>query len=421
MNFLYFSQILSTDGEVRFWCVTASHVDVLYDVAEELNENLPTMKNDVYKNPFRRKGYWNRFKHWLNKVDPFKLGNEENYGYDTSERGHYFSSKFDKRRLSMFLNSEDPNKLFPQALRSKLVSHILEHTKYSSPETTFSKDTPNASKSKESSTSEQDYETYSSHHDNHMGISHLITKGIFTAAYPCHEEPLNERDDNPTPTNDRQFLCLHWASFKCMFRYQPIELIKKYFGIRIAFYFKWLGFYTACLVPASIVGVMVFIYGMFSMIDDDNINDVCSANSEQILMCPNCDKYCPYYSVTGDSFACIYAKVTHIFDNNATPFFAVFMSFWSIIYLELWKRKESLCIYDWHIQGYVDNEVVRPEFAMSARRTIRNPINGRIEPVSSRTIHAIKLAGTFSVATFFVFLVIASVLGVMVFRAAMYR
>lgn len=36
---------------------------------------------------------------------------------------------------------------------------------------------------------------------------------------------------------------------------------RAYFGEKIAIYFAWLGFYMQMLIPASIVGLIVFIYG----------------------------------------------------------------------------------------------------------------------------------------------------------------
>ncbi|CAB1336382.1 unnamed protein product, partial [Coregonus sp. 'balchen'] len=41
--------------------------------------------------------------------------------------------------------------------------------------------------------------------------------------------------------------------------YQPLDHIREYFGEKIAFYFAWLGFYTAWLLPASVVGTFVFV------------------------------------------------------------------------------------------------------------------------------------------------------------------
>lgn len=44
---------------------------------------------------------------------------------------------------------------------------------------------------------------------------------------------------------------------------------RKYFGEKIGLYFAWLGLYTQMLIPASLVGVIVFLYGCATV--DDNI------------------------------------------------------------------------------------------------------------------------------------------------------
>ena len=44
-----------------------------------------------------------------------------------------------------------------------------------------------------------------------------------------------------------------------------LQRCRNYFGEKIAIYFAWLGLYTTLLVPASIAGVIAFIYGLATM------------------------------------------------------------------------------------------------------------------------------------------------------------
>lgn len=53
-------------------------------------------------------------------------------------------------------------------------------------------------------------------------------------------------------------------------------------------------------------------------------NEICD-ESKNFTMCPLCDYQCPYWKL---SAACSHARASRIFDNNATVFFAIFMSFW---------------------------------------------------------------------------------------------
>jgi hypothetical protein len=67
---------------------------------------------------------------------------------------------------------------------------------------------------------------------------------------------------------DRQLLWTYWARPKNWFIYQPIHIVRRYYGEKLAFYFSWLGFYTTWLVLPSIVGFFVFIYGAITVIWD---------------------------------------------------------------------------------------------------------------------------------------------------------
>lgn len=51
------------------------------------------------------------------------------------------------------------------------------------------------------------------------------------------------------------------------------------------------------------------------------------------------------------SESCTYAKVSYLFDNPATVFFAVFMSFWATVYLEMWKRYSARITYRWDLSN----------------------------------------------------------------------
>lgn len=40
---------------------------------------------------------------------------------------------------------------------------------------------------------------------------------------------------------------------------------RRYFGEKIGLYFAWLGWYTGMLFPAALVGLLVFLYGVFTL------------------------------------------------------------------------------------------------------------------------------------------------------------
>lgn len=75
---------------------------------------------------------------------------------------------------------------------------------------------------------------------------------------------------------------------KC-WQYQPLDYIKDYFGVKIAIYFAWLGFYTYMLILASVVGVISFMYSLKWMKNNPISQQICDNNST-IIMCPLCDR-----------------------------------------------------------------------------------------------------------------------------------
>ncbi|XP_007571699.1 anoctamin-2b isoform X3 [Poecilia formosa] len=191
-----------------------------------------------------------------------------------------------------------------------------------------------------------------------IGISTLIAKGVYDAAFPLHDGDfkvtghLEER-------NDRQVLFEEWARYSAFYKYQPIDLVRKYFGEKIGLYFAWLGVYTQLLIPASIVGIIVFGYGVATV--DTNIPSLEMCDERlNFTMCPLCDGACDYWHL---STACGTARASHLFDNPATVFFAIFMSLWAVLFLEHWKRRQISLSFSWDLTGIEeDEEHPRPKY-----------------------------------------------------------
>jgi len=78
----------------------------------------------------------------------------------------------------------------------------------------------------------------------------LLKEGIFDAAYPLHDEFIKHSElttaesknlSDPKESVNRQFLYDHWATWKCVFSFQPVNKIEEYFGPKVAYHFVWLG------------------------------------------------------------------------------------------------------------------------------------------------------------------------------------
>jgi hypothetical protein len=252
--------------------------------------------------------------------------------------------------------------------------------------------------------------------ENDSGIGRLCDDKIYTACYPLHDGPSVQKGDHVA--NDRQKLRTNWSSFRRIFNYQPINAVRRYFGGRIAFYYAWLEVYIAMLVPAAFVGVLCFIYGLGSLNTFEPTKDICDKKNEKLFyMCPKCDKYCSFWSLTT---SCDYAKIGHLFDNGATVFFSVFMSIWATLFLEIWKRTQVRLSYEWGVYNLIDEyEPSRPQFLLSLNvlHQRRNPVTGKVERYIPSWTRFKRTLGGLGVIFFMGSVVIASIAGIVVYRA----
>ena len=166
-----------------------------------------------------------------------------------------------------------------------------------------------------------------------------------------------------THHNLRGILRTKWTSLRNWLLYQPLDYIKDYFGVKIALYFAWLGFYTHTLLFASVVGLICFFYGLITLRSNIPSEDICLGRLN-VTMCPICDHSgnhaCSFWQL---SETCYHARATYLFDNGTTVFFAVFMSFWAALFLEMWKRYSAEITHRWDLTG-LDNqeEYPRPQY-----------------------------------------------------------
>ncbi|XP_072237165.1 anoctamin-9-like isoform X1 [Leuresthes tenuis] len=169
-------------------------------------------------------------------------------------------------------------------------------------------------------------------------LEELLTKDVFETIFCLHER------------KEQKKLRKEWARWSALFSGQPFHDVKCYFGEKVALYYLWLGWYTKLLVPAAALGVIVFLYALAFFNTSPLIEEVCKSN---ITMCPRWDNTSKVWHL---SDTCTYAKVSHLFDNEGTVAFAMFMAIWATLFLELWKRHRAKYVSKWKVFDWCEEE-----------------------------------------------------------------
>ncbi|NWI74028.1 ANO2 protein, partial [Dryoscopus gambensis] len=248
-------------------------------------------------------------------------------------------------------------------------------------------------------------------------ISTLIANNVYDAAYPLHDGEYEGQNDD---MNERKLLYQEWARYGVFYKFQPIDLIRKYFGEKIGLYFAWLGLYTEFLIPSSVVGIIVFLYGCITIESDIPSKEMCD-QSNAFTMCPLCDKFCDYWNL---SSACATARASHLFDNPATVFFSIFMALWATMFLEQWKRLQMRLSYFWDLTGLEEEEEhPRPEYETKLlQKKLKNKTittENSSENEKEKLTCSDRLPGyaaNFGLILFMIMLTFSAVFGVIVYR-----
>ncbi|XP_077494206.1 anoctamin 1 isoform X4 [Amblyomma americanum] len=257
-------------------------------------------------------------------------------------------------------------------------------------------------------------------HRRHFGVGRLLADGVYLAAYPLHEGG-PDRTSGEGSAAPRTQLRRRWASVLALFRYQPLDDVRRYFGVKIGLYFAWLGFYTTMLVPASVLGLICFMYGVITLGNHRPVHEMCEGSESKLLMCPLCDNGCEYWRLHD---SCTQARLGYLSDNGATVVFSVFMSLWSAAYLELWKRYSARITYQWDLSGFDTlEENSRPEYLARLSRLKKRDVElieqqerGGIESPPFWRIRLPFGLLSVSVVLLLVLLAVAAVVGVIVYR-----
>ncbi|KAG0221529.1 hypothetical protein BGW41_006726 [Actinomortierella wolfii] len=177
-----------------------------------------------------------------------------------------------------------------------------------------------------------------------LGLRSALRRGAYQKLFALHDGPFKLKHRPTNEVNVRAQLHHKWAKRFC--GNHPLDTVVSYYGERIGVYFAWWAHYTRWLTIPAAVGLMVFVFGIIN-----------AANQNRLDVSPN--------------------VLFAIFDNVLTMPFALFMSLWSTIYIEFWKRANKFYAYRWHMLDYERVELPRTEFRATRVRT--SPVTGKKE------------------------------------------
>lgn len=378
-------------------CFTKVHVpwETMLRYAELLNVKMPLAENDMetqLESCFEN--CWKKF------PSPFELDEDL-----LPEEPNYFTAPFNRSRMDQYIGVEFINKefvikdkdtFFTNSQRSKICYEILSRTHFS------------------------DLDDDEDKINKKFGVRKLVDNQTYNAAYPLHDGRYHSDHSLLTvgKDSDRHLLYELWARPGMWYKYQPLDQIRGYFGEKVGIYFSWLGFYTSMLIPVAIAGVIAFIYGLATIMDDVPSTEICEDPIiSNYTMCPMCDQRCSYWQL---SDSCTYSRATYLFDNPATVAFAIVMALWASFFLEFWKRKQAEIEYEWDVADFEEGEeTVRPEYEASVSRRRTNPVTNREEPYVPGWSKGFRYFTSFSILVFFLALVLAAVFSVILYRIVM--
>uniref|UniRef100_A0A8C1EQG5 Anoctamin n=1 Tax=Cyprinus carpio carpio TaxID=630221 RepID=A0A8C1EQG5_CYPCA len=305
----------------------------------------------------------------------------------------YFTAPFDKSKVDFFL-IDDKDTFFPPSTRNRIVYYIMTRCPY------YKEDRLEKDKT---------------------GIKRLLNNGTYTSAYPLHDCKYWKKAQDMQCESERYHLYKYWAGFLCFYKEQPLNLIKKYYGEKIGIYFAWLGFYTEMLFFAAVMGVICFVYGVLSYEDNITSKEICDPDiGGMIVMCPLCDKKCSYWKLNS---TCLSSWQSHLFDNEGTVFFAMFMGIWVTLFLEFWKRRQARLEYEWDLVDFEEEQQqlqIRPEYELKCTGRRLNRITQEMEPYLPFPSKCARFCLSGATVLFWTCLIVACIMGVIAYRLAVY-
>ncbi|CAI4229657.1 unnamed protein product [Auanema sp. JU1783] len=331
----------------------------------------------------------------------------------------YISIPFQRKVSHLFYNYTNEKLFFNSAQRSKLTHQILTQidiNQFFEEEQALENSFPNENPNRVNIIMDESLKG--------KGIDYLLLENVYDDAFILHDpsevepyfkrmkenslmsflEAVEEIEDDP-----RKQISEIWSK---VYKLQPINMIRDYFGEQIAFYFAWHGTFITLLWPAVALGLAVVGFGVAKNIKDEpmslaNCTNLSYEGSVKIVPCN--------LQENGQRiFTTIWRWIMRSFDNKLNAFYAAFMSIWGSLFYQIWKRNSSTLAYRWDTEDYHEVEPDRPGYVGSDME--KDLITNSPKWIPFNITILLKMFMSACIVGFFMLIVVLSVFCVTVYK-----
>lgn len=245
--------------------------------------------------------------------------------------------------------------------------------------------------------------------EKEFGLTKLTKLKYIETSYPLHDGPVIEDGKNY-----RSLLSRYWSNAIVTHMRQPLDIIYRYFGSEVAFYFAWLEYFNIMLAIPAVLGAVTFLASLVLLVFGDpiQVKEVCES---QLITCPTCEgsQGCGFKNMYR---YCSLAQWTFVFDNSLTVVYAVFISFWATLFMTLWRRIEHKLKYRWNCIRDVRELELRQAYLEKTNRRKVNRITGEIEPYTPKIQSFFQYTVTVTACLFLFGILLVLVIGNMIIK-----
>ena len=131
-------------------------------------------------------------------------------------------------------------------------------------------------------------------------------------------------------------------------KFEAVSLLATYFGEQYAIYYGFNATYTAWMTLAAVPGFLIFFWCVYLAVSWEPPQDSFVNGTATFAA-----------GSTGE----IQLRLEHALATEATPIYCVFMTVWTVIFVEVWKRKQSEIVYGWDMLHFSPDDLsARNEF-----------------------------------------------------------